>query len=296
MVSPSSTVRRLGIIFNPAARSTAAQRRVGELRRLVTEAQWCATQGAGDARRLARELAEQGFTTVVAAGGDGTLNEVVAGLYEAQCPTRPTLGVLPLGTMNVFALELGLPAADLVACWERILQGTTREIDVWRANQRLFVQMAGVGLDAQVIQDTPWEAKKKWGPLSYAATLTRWLDRPPPTVRVRLDDGPWLTGTSVLAGNGSFYGGPFRVFPEANHQDGYLDIALLTVHGPAAMASLIADVVTALDQDFSGLSLYRARQVQVEADSPLPFEVDGELGGCTPVRIAREPEQLRVIV
>lgn len=292
----ASITKGLGVIFNPAARSTGAQRRVSQLRELAAGAILCETTARGDAQRFARALAEEGVHTVVAAGGDGTLNEVIAGIWEADITTKPALGVLPLGTMNVFAHEMGLPAADLAACWQRIEGGETREIDVWLANQHPFVQMAGVGLDALVIQDTSWEAKKKWGPLSYAATLARWLDRPPTTVRVSLDGGPWLTGTSVLAGNGALYGGPFRVFPDARNDDGRLDIALVNIEGPSAMAGLVADVVTALDQDFSGLSLHRASHVRIEADASLPFEVDGELDGSTPVELSRASHQLRVLV
>ncbi len=295
-MTASSAISRLAVVFNPAARSTGATRQITRLRHLAAGARLCETRGEGDARRLARELAADGAETIVAAGGDGTLNEVAAGLLEAGVMPRPTLGVLPLGTMNVFAHELGLPAARLASCWERIERGETREIDVWRANGRPFVQMAGIGLDALVIRHTSWEAKKKWGPLSYAATLAQWLDRPPVSVRVSIDGGAWLEGTSVLLGNGALYGGPFKVFPRAVNNDGLLDIALVQVHGPAAMAGLVADVMTQLDREISGLSLHQGRHVRVEAGTPVPFEVDGELGHETPVEITRDPWPLRVVV
>lgn len=287
----------IAVILNPAARSARARKLLDRIRTLAAGAHVAETQAAGDARRLARTLAEEGWSTVVAAGGDGTVNEVVAGLLDADVVIRPTLGVLPMGTMNVFALELGLPILSLEGCWERVLAGRTRETDVWRAGHHLFVQMAGVGVDAQVIRHTTWEAKKQWGPLSYLGTLTQVLDRPPAEVRVRVDDGPWLTGSNVLLGNGRFYGGPFAVFPDAVNDDGLIDIALVHGHGPATFSNLIADVLLREhDESHDRLTRLRGRRVVVEAPHAVPFEVDGELGGETPLVVSRLETRLRVTV
>lgn len=289
--------RSIAVILNPAARSAKAERYLDAVRSLATGAHVAETRAAGDARRLARELAEAGWSTVVGAGGDGTINEVVAGLMEAHGSNRPSLGLLPMGTMNVFALELGLPALDLSECWNRIAEGKTRTIDVWQADTHVFVQMAGVGVDAQVIRQTSWEAKKQWGPLSYLAALTRVLERPPGELRICVDDGPWLTGSSVLLGNGRLYGGPFPVFPEAVNDDGLIDIAVVHGHGPATFSNLVADVLmNQIDDNHEGVSRRRGRRVRIESDEPVPFEIDGELGGETPLTVTRHPHRLRVIV
>lgn len=285
----------IAVILNPAARSSRAGRQLERVRALATGAHCAETRTAGDARHLARTLAEEGWSTIVAAGGDGTVNEVVAGLLEADVATCPTLGILPLGTMNVFALELGLPVLRLEHCWQRIEAGHTRPIDVWGAGPHRFVQMAGVGVDAQVIRHTSWESKKQWGPLSYLGTLSRVLENPPAEIRVRIDDGPWLSASTVLLGNGRLYGGPFSVFPEAVNDDGLIDIALVHGHGPATFSNLVADVLLREnDESHDRLTRWRGQRVSIEAADAVPFEVDGELGGETPVEIHRLDTRLQV--
>jgi diacylglycerol kinase (ATP) len=285
----------IAVILNPAARSSRAGRQMERVRTLTAGAHCAETRVAGDARHLARTLAEEGWSTVVAGGGDGTVNEVVAGLLEAEVAVRPALGVLPLGTMNVFALELGLPVLSLETCWQRIQAGKTRTIDVWCAGPHHFVQMAGIGVDAQVIRHTTWQAKKQWGPLSYLGTLSRVLANPPAEVRVQVDDGPWQTASTVLLGNGRFYGGPFIVFPEAVNDDGQIDVALVHGHGPAAFSNLVADVLLREnDESHDRLTRLRGRRVLIEAAEAVPFEIDGELGGDTPLCVHRLDTRLQV--
>ncbi|MFN7341872.1 MAG: diacylglycerol/lipid kinase family protein, partial [bacterium] len=120
-----------------------------------------ATNTGQEATELAKRFALDGEPVVVAAGGDGTLNAVISGLAGS----RTALGVMPAGTMNVFARELGIPSNSLVKALEVIDQGLIREIDLFSANDAPFVQMAGVGFDAMVIEETKWETKKLLGPL-----------------------------------------------------------------------------------------------------------------------------------
>src|SRR5689334_9596852 len=134
-----------------------------------------ATTAVGDARKLAAEGVREGFEIVVAAGGDGTLNEVLNGLCDAPNGLEQArLGVLPLGTVNVFARELGLPTA-LEAAWEIILRGRETRIDLpsveyvakGKNEHRYFAQLAGAGLDARAVGLVNWRAKKLVGPLAY---------------------------------------------------------------------------------------------------------------------------------
>ncbi len=285
------------VILNPAARSARAADRVDRVRRLSPRVEIHATTGAGDARRLARGLAEAGAPVVVAAGGDGTVNEVIAGLAEADAPTMPALGILPLGTMNVLALEHRLPVLSLSQCWQRIEAGHVREIELWTANGAVFAQMAGVGLDAAVVRHTTWQAKKKWGPFSYMATLVRLLDAPAQRVRVVTDAGEELAGSAVLLGAGRFYGGPIPAFPAARPDDGLIDVIVVHQHGPAAFGRLMADVVAGLlPEESTTATRRRVGALRIESDPPAPLEIDGELGGETPVEVGRHARRLRLIV
>jgi diacylglycerol kinase family enzyme len=123
---------------------------VDELQALSPRVVLHPTRAAGDARRIAAELSAAGEPMVVAAGGDGTINEVVNGLADAG-RAEVALGLLPSGTMNVFAMDLGLPSGRLDECWAAIERGNVRKIDLWQANGTHFVQLAGSALVRSVM-------------------------------------------------------------------------------------------------------------------------------------------------
>src|SRR6267142_27484 len=164
------------VILNPAARSERAQHKRAEVESLARDCSFCATTRIGEAELVARRGAEEGFEKIVAAGGDGTINEVVNGLAG----TNTTLGVLPIGTMNVFATELGLPVHDLGLCWNIIQRDSIRVVDLPKANEKFFVQLAGVGLDAQVVKETSAKLKRSFGPLRYLISAAQFAARLPP--------------------------------------------------------------------------------------------------------------------
>src|SRR6202166_5442633 len=136
------------IILNPAAHSERAQRKRAQVESLARDCVVCTTTRTGEAELMARRGIKEGFEKIVAAGGDGTINEVVNGLAGSDA----ALGLLPIGTMNVFATELGLPAHDLGLCWNIIQGENTRLVELPSAIGKHFVQLAGVGLDAQVVK------------------------------------------------------------------------------------------------------------------------------------------------
>ena len=172
------------IILNPAAHNERAQRKRAHVESLARDCVVCATTRTGEAELMARRGVKEGFEKIVAAGGDGTINEVVNGLAG----TAATLGLLPIGTMNVFATELGLPVHDLELCWDIIRADGTRAVDLPKANQKFFVQLAGVGLDAQVVKETSSQLKRNFGPLSYLISAAQIAARQPPRLFIQSDD------------------------------------------------------------------------------------------------------------
>lgn len=288
------------VILNPAARSTRAARLAGKIRALQPAPELHYTESSGDARRLAAELAAKGHKIVVAAGGDGTVNEVVNGLTEhnlsiADLADHAALAVLPVGTMNVFAHESGLPGR-LEKCWERITRRQMREVDLWRANEQYFVQLAGIGLDAEIVSRTSWEMKKMFGPLSYLMTGFRMLGKQPPRLKVIIEGRPILHGSLVLVGSGRHYGGPVPIFRSAKNDDGLLD--LIIFHNQHALEAL--QFVTALA--FTGygqcddLDYLQVREFRVECESEAAFQLDGEFAGHAPVDFKPAPFRLKVAV
>jgi diacylglycerol kinase (ATP) len=251
-----------------------------------------ATNHAGEARELAQRFAAEGEPVVIAAGGDGTLNEVVRGLAGSAT----LLGVLPAGTMNVFAREMGIPFDSLERAFEVIEAGFIREVDLFEANGAPFVQMAGVGFDAQVIEETTWEAKKMLGPLAYLLAAVKVLGEKPPEMEIICADGRRETGVAVLAGNGSLYGGQFRFFRNASNQDSKLDVLVYKEAG----YKLVLDSLRGLA--FGGIDLmtstcyFQTEAFSVVADREVPVEVDGEwIGRFTEVRFKETADHLRVL-
>jgi diacylglycerol kinase (ATP) len=208
------------VILNPAAHSERALRKRAQVESLARDCVVCATTRTGEAELMARRGVEEGFEKIVAAGGDGTINEVVNGLAGASV----TLGLLPIGTMNVFATELGLPVHDLEFCWNIVKSNSTRSVDLPKANQKFFVQLAGVGLDAQVVKETSSQLKRNFGPLSYLISAAQIAARQPPRLLIQSEDASIDEGSFVLVGNGRLYGGPFPFFKQAVIDDGLLDV------------------------------------------------------------------------
>ena len=229
---------------------------------------------------------------VIAAGGDGTLNTVVRGL--AGSPTA--LAILPTGTMNVFARELGIPFNSLADAFAVIERGFVREIDLFEANQAPFVQMAGVGFDAKVIERTTWESKKSLGPLAYLLAAVKVLGEHPPQIEVICADGRRETGVAVLAGNGSLYGGPFRFFRKADNQDSLLDVLVYKRTGYRLVWDLLCGLVAGgVDRVSSACYLQTAAFV-VRAEAEVPVQVDGELlGRFTEIHFTQAGKRLRVV-
>ena len=227
---------RTCVIFNPAARGEKAERLRRYLHTLSAECALRPTSGPGQGRPLAACAVREGFETIVAAGGDGTVNEVLNGLGdEPGGLERSRLAVLPIGTVNVFAKEIGMPAR-LEQAWEVIRRGAERRLDLAEAEftaagtsqRRLFVQMAGAGVDAQAIALVDWERKKRFGQVAYWIAGCRALARPKARI-VAASPSHTCVGEQILIGNGRYYGGRFRLFPLADLQDG-----LLEVTGPAS--------------------------------------------------------------
>ena len=277
------------VILNPAARSERAKsawRRIEKLPNCTVRT----TTGPGDALEVAAQAVRDGFKTIVAAGGDGTVNEVVNGLVGSDV----SLGILPVGTMNVFAAELGLPG-DLEEAWAIIQAGRTRRVDLLRANQQYFVQLAGVGLDAQVVQATSWEAKKNFGPLSYLISAAQIAAQKPPKLFVEAD-GEVREGSFVLIGNGRYYGGPVAFFKEARIDDGKLDVLIFKNLAYLDIARYVTNVFMGKHTQLHDVEYFQTKKAVVRSEDEVPVEVDGEVVATLPVTFRVSSRKLRVVV
>jgi YegS/Rv2252/BmrU family lipid kinase len=294
---------RACIIFNPAAKGDKARTFRAHLDRLAQECDLRPTTGPGAGQALAAEAVRSQYDTIIAAGGDGTINEVLNGLVEAGGCAQARLGVIPLGTVNVFARELGVPRS-VEHAWRIIAAGRERLVDLpvltrvppGGANaQRHFVQMAGAGLDARAVELLDWRWKKRVGALAYVMAGCRAMQQVQPIINVR-GDGRSYQGELVLVGNGRRYGGDFILFPQAAMDDGLLDV---TVFPRVNWWRLVICGRAFLTKQFAGAAgafHFQAREIELTSTSPVPVETEGELVGHLPARVTVRPRVLRVLV
>ncbi len=260
------------------------------------------TQRAGDARRLATEAVAENFELVIAAGGDGTVNEVVNGLGDVPDGFSKTrFGVLPLGTVNVFARELKIPT-DIPEAWNILQRGKEIAVDVplaefcgeGKPERRHFIQMAGAGLDARAIELVSWELKKKIGPLAYIIAGLRALTEKKPQIFANVD-GQKINGELALVGNGKFYGGTFAIFPVADWTDGRLEICVWPCADSWTLLRCAPGLL--LQKRLPEKIVRRAagKKIVLTSETRAAFELDGEWVGHLPVTFSVGREKLRVI-
>jgi YegS/Rv2252/BmrU family lipid kinase len=292
---------RTPVIMNPAARSTKAARMVTTVQALKPKPEMHYTSYAGHAALIAEQLAREGCELIVAAGGDGTVNEVLQGICKVNATrsdtsTHTALGTLPAGTMNVFAYEIGYPShRKLSKPWQIMSSGSRKTIDLWMANDQYFLQLAGIGVDAEVVRHTTWDMKKRYGPLSYVMSGIRVLNDRPPCLSVRLPGRPDMLGSLVLVGNGKHYGGPFSMFRRARQRDGLLDVVIFRErlnawHGLQMLCGALVDGYRS-SEDIDYLQL---DEFTVVSEATTALQVDGELSGHTPVTFKKAPFPLRI--
>lgn len=294
---------RACIIFNPSAKGEKARRFKRQLGVIGAQCAVKETTEAGRARGLAAEAVEEGYEIIVAAGGDGTLNEVLNGIADAPDGlARARLAVLPLGTVNVFARELGIPFRPDLA-WRTVLAGRETRIDLPlmeyeadnRVNRRYFAQLAGVGLDARAIELVNWQLKKRIGPLAYVVAGLQALLRPRSKITLRLDSQS-VEGELVLIGNGRLYGGRFRIFPHADLHDGLLDVCVFPRVNWWTLARCSPVLLARSVLPSKVVQTYQADNFCLTSSTRTPVEADGELVGQLPVTFSLQRSALRVIV
>ena len=294
---------RICVIFNPAARGNKARHFRRQLNAIGLQCALKATTAPGDARRLAAEAVGEGFDLIVAAGGDGTVNEVLNGLGDAPDGfARARLGVLPLGTVNVFARELKIPLR-IERAWDVLQRGREMRIDLPRVEfsancirqQRYFVQLAGAGMDARAIELVDWGHKKKIGPLAYLIAGLKALREQKLKIIVRAE-GREVTGELVLIGNGHLYGGPLGVFPPADLRDGLLEICVFPRVNWLIFLRCLPDFVVRRRLPERVVQRVRAAAFELDGEPAAAFELDGEWVGHLPATFSVEREKLRVIV
>lgn len=295
--SDDRPLRRAMVIENPAAGSEGSHRLVKQvtyqMRRLGWSVETQCSSYRGHATDLAATAATEKRDLVVAAGGDGTINEVVQGLVGSQT----ALGVIPVGTVNVWAQEIGLPRSpEMLAAL--LAAGPRRTVDLGLAGDRYFLLMAGIGLDAAIVAGVDIGLKRRVGRWAYAASVIRQAaGARGDLVRVELDGVVEQHRLFMLVvGNTRRYAGYFQITPEAQVDDGLLDICIVPGNRFATSLPQVAAVLTGLDPLRKRLIYRRARKITVTAERALHLQVDGDVAGFSPVTIECVHRALTVVL
>jgi diacylglycerol kinase family enzyme len=234
---------------------------------------WLETTRDDTGAKQTRQAVDAGVDVVFACGGDGTVMACVGALVG----TEVALAVLPAGTGNLLAANLGLPD-DPAAGVEVAVRLGRRKIDVGIVEDRAFAVMAGMGFDAAMVGGAPERLKKHLGWAAYAVSAARHLRARPMRVEVRMDDRPPLhrRARSVLVANVGRLQAGIRLLTDAEPDDGLLDVALITPRKLRHWAVLAGSVLLRRDRT-PRMELYRARRVEVISDRPQPRQLDGDV-------------------
>lgn len=286
----------LTVIYNPTSGrgKRASDWRVARERLVSAGACFLQTEGPGHATLLAKQASMDGGT-VVAAGGDGTLSEVVNGIFG----TEACLGVLPLGTGNDFARCIGV-GTDLVVAVDAILGDQKRQIDVlrWTIGDRtgLGVNVAGAGFDAMVATRINAGFRRLTGTTAYvAAVLDTLMKYRPVSIRVTVD-GVTTETTAMLCSvaNCQTYGGGMRIAPDASLDDGLLDVVIVEGVGKLEFLKTFPKVFAGKHIEHPKVKVLRGREIRIESEHPIPVLNDGEIAGTTPIDFEVLPRSLWV--
>ncbi len=293
------------LIQNPVAGQHEIGAELDNLRLYLDRLGWhtslVQTTGAGDAARFAEKAVKTGADMVIAVGGDGTLGEVCSGVAGSDCP----VGLLPVGTGNVWARQLGIPywtplaQNALMDAARMLVDGQLRSVDLGTVHDRRFLLWCGVGFDAQVAAEVEphRDLRRSFGNITYAVAIAAMsLSMRGERVTLRIDQRVMRQRIIMaLVSNAKFYGGSVSVAPQARLDDGLLDVLVFRGNNNLDIIRHVGMVVSGHQELDPKLEVYRAREIVIEGDNPIPIHVDGDPQGSTPVMISVEPRCLSIV-
>jgi len=289
--------KKVMLVVSPVSRPRWVARYIPEVQGILEgagiEVDLHFTRGPGDPARLAKE-AEGCCDAVIMAGGDGSINETMNALFGSPLP----VGIIPLGTVNVFAREMGIPLRPPEAA-RAFLKSTVKTFDMGRIGKRRFLLMASYGFDVQGMRKNPALLKKIFGRYSYVITclslIPFYRDR---EIEVFLDgeDAPPVRATFAVFSNSKYYAGNYIVAPEADMQDGLLDLTLFRCPGRLGLFKIFFSFIRGNHLSKPWVRTGRTDRVRFKAADPKLFQIDGDPLDPTENEIAVDKNAIRVVV
>ncbi|MDR4888157.1 diacylglycerol kinase [Fredinandcohnia sp. QZ13] len=292
-------MKRARIIYNPTSGRELFKRHLPEvlekLERAGFETSCHATTGAGDATNAARIAVERKYDLVIAAGGDGTINEVVNGLAEQEY--RPTLGIIPVGTTNDFARAIGVPRNIEGAC-DVIIEGNSVPIDIGRINDKYFINIAGGGRLTELTYEVPSKLKTMLGQLAYYLKGMEMLPSIRPTEVSIEYDGKLYEGEIMLflVSLTNSVGGFEKLAPDSSLNDGLFDLLILKKANLADFIKVATLAIRGEHINDPHVIYTKANRVKVNPTEKMQINLDGEYGGLLPGEFVNLYQHINVLV
>lgn len=291
-------IKRARLIYNPTSGREEMRKRLPDilqrLERGGIETSCHMTIGEGDATLAAANAADRGYDMIIAAGGDGTLYEVINGLTGKE--NRPPLGILPVGTTNDFARAMGIPKAWEYAV-DLIVQQYSRPIDVGKANERYFINIAGGGSLTELTYDVPSKLKTMIGQLAYYMKGLEKMTRLRPTELKFQAAGVGEFHDEFmmfLICNSNSVGGFERLAPDSKLDDGLLDVLLIRKCNLPEFIKLVSLAVRGEHLSDPHVLHFRTKELRVTTPDYVQINLDGEYGGVLPCTFSVLPSHLHI--
>lgn len=251
------------------------------------------TKKAADAAAFAEQALLDNIDIIVAAGGDGTIYEIINSMKEKKCP----LGIIPIGTSNVFASEMGIPSDPLDA-FNLILKERPIAIDIGKVNDKKFIFTAGCGLDSFTIKNLDFKLKNIFGRPSFIFTgIKSFFSYSFPQLTIHIPESDVFEAAyQIIINNIKNYGGNYTLAPNASVFDGLLDILILKKKDVFSNIRYVLSVPFEEHLKYRDIAYYQARKIIIKSESPLPIHLDSEIATSTPAIVEVLPRALDVII
>lgn len=293
-------MRRARLIYNPSSGREEFQRKLPEILDLFEQAGYetsChATKREGDATLAASQAIDRDFDLIIAAGGDGTLYEVINGMAEKE--DRPPLGIIPAGTTNDFARAIGLPIKNILGACRCILEGKPIPIDIGKINHRYFINIVGGGALTDLTYEVPSKLKTIMGQLAYYVKGIEKLPFIRPS-RVRIEaDGKVIDEEIMLflIANSNSVGGLEKLAPYASLTDGKFDCIILRKTTLPEFLRIASRVIKGDHIKDPDVIYFQTKQLMATSSTTVMLNLDGELGGELPMKFSVLPKHIKVIM
>ncbi len=300
------------LIINPGARNGTRLSDILQAETYLRDHGWDVhhvhSQYPGHTRTLARDAVTQGYNAVIVAGGDGSIGQAADGLAG----TDVALGIIPAGTGNILARDLGLPLPSpfmpnsFVEAARLLIESTWYRVDVGvsedeEGNRHRFLNWCGTGLDAAITLKVEYnlEEKRRWGMAAYVLPIVQTtLNYQPPTWHVRIDDRDVLEGPFylIVVHNAQLYAAFLRLAPQASMDDGYLDVALIRATNFQEFLRIMSGILVFHRLEEPDVIVRRAQKIEIAATPAQPVHLDGDPYSRTPIRVWIEPRNLTLMV